>query len=89
MPSVQKAESVMVWAAMKKNGAVCLRRCPPRMNAAAYQDILESAKAFIRPRYVRIVGLVSYCDVCFTVRLAGAFNKMALQLIALHRRRLG
>ena len=49
IPTVQKAESVMVWAAMKSNGAICLRRCPTRVNAAAYQAILQSAKPFIRP----------------------------------------
>lgn len=50
IPSVQKAEGVMVWCAIKADGSICLRRCPPRVNAVAYRDILESAKAFIRPR---------------------------------------
>ena len=50
--SVQKPEGVMVWAAMKSSGAICLRRCPPKMNAAAYQGILASAKSFIKPRFV-------------------------------------
>lgn len=49
-PTVQRAEGVMVWAAMKANGEICLRRCPPRVNAQAYRSILESAKGFIRPR---------------------------------------
>ena len=40
----------MVWCAIKADGSICLRRCPPRVNAAAYRGILESAKAFIRPR---------------------------------------
>jgi hypothetical protein len=60
----------MVWAAMKKNGAVCLRRCPPRMNAAAYQDILESAKAFIRPRYVLLAWFLTVTFVSQYVWLA-------------------
>ena len=50
--SVQKPEGVMVWAAMKSDGAICLRRCPPKMNAAAYQGVLASAKKFIKPRCV-------------------------------------
>ena len=50
VPTVQKAEGLMVWAAMKSDGAICLRRCPPRLNAAAYQAILMSARGFIRPR---------------------------------------
>ena len=50
MPTVQKAESVMVWAAMKRSGEICLRRCPVKVNAVAYQGILDSARAFIQPR---------------------------------------
>jgi transposase len=42
----------MVWAAMKSSGAICLRRCPPKMNAASYQGVLASAKSFIKPRCV-------------------------------------
>lgn len=38
----------MVWAAMKSTGEICLRRCPPRVDAAAYRGILNSAKGFIR-----------------------------------------
>ena len=50
MPTVQKAEGLMVWAAMKSSGAISLRRCPPKLNAAGYQDILASAKPFIATR---------------------------------------
>ena len=50
VPTVQRVESVMVWAAMKSNGAISLRRCPPKVKAADYQTILQSAVSFIRPR---------------------------------------
>ena len=50
--TVQKAEGLMVWAAMKSNGTIWLRRCPPKVDSAAYQSILGSALSFIRPRYV-------------------------------------
>ena len=42
----------MVWAAMKSDGAICLRRWPQKMNSAAYQSVLQSAIGFIRPRCV-------------------------------------
>ena len=51
-PSGQKPEGVMVWAAMKSDGAICLRRCPQKMNSAAYHSVLQSAIGFIRPRCV-------------------------------------
>ena len=51
VPTVQKPEGLMVWAAMKANGAICLRRCPPQVNSLAYQSILQSAMRFIKPRY--------------------------------------
>ena len=54
VPSVQKPEGLMVWAAMKANGAICLRRCPPKVDAIAYRSILSSAKAFIKPRCASI-----------------------------------
>ena len=50
IPTVQKAEGLMVWAAMKSSGAISIRRCPPKLNAAGYQDILASAKPFIGTR---------------------------------------
>ena len=49
VPTVQKAEGLMVWAAMKSDGAICLRRCPPRVNAAAYQAILMSDQGVPMP----------------------------------------
>lgn len=48
--TTQQAQGVMVWAAMRGNGSIVLRRCPPKVKAVDYQAILESAKAFIRPR---------------------------------------
>ena len=79
-PTVQKAESLMVWAAMKSSGAICLRRCPPKVDAAAYQGILESAKSFIRPRYVphSAASLVPRCNPSFTVGHAGHSSKTGL-----------
>ena len=52
--SVQRPEGVMVWAAMKSDGAICLRKCPPKMNSASYQSVLGSAIGFIKPRCVLI-----------------------------------
>ena len=51
MSTVAHAESVMVWAAMDATGAISLRRCPPRVNASAYQTLLETALPFIKRRY--------------------------------------
>ena len=48
IPSVAHAEAVMVWAAMDSLGNVCIRRCPPRVDAKAYQTILAGALPFIR-----------------------------------------
>ena len=44
----------MIWAAMKSNGAICLRRCPPRVNAVEYRNILQGAKSFIKPGYAAL-----------------------------------
>jgi hypothetical protein len=49
--STQKPEGVMVWAAMKADGSICIRRCPSKVNASAYQGILSSALSFIKPRF--------------------------------------
>ena len=53
VPTVAHSESVMVWAAMDGSGAISLRRCPPRVNAAEYQTLLGSALPFIKRRCVR------------------------------------
>ena len=50
MPAVQKPLGVMVWAAMKRSGAICLRRCPPKVNSVEYQNILERSLRFVKPR---------------------------------------
>ena len=50
MPVVAKPQSLMVWAAINGRGQLILRRCPKKVNAQSYQDILDTAKAFIRPR---------------------------------------
>lgn len=51
VPQVQKAEGVMVWAAMNGAGKIELKRYPAKVKSGDYQAILASAKAFIRPRY--------------------------------------
>lgn len=56
--TTQKAEGVMVWCAMKSNGQLFLRRCPPKVKAAEYQGILQDALTFIKPRFVHKVGLL-------------------------------
>lgn len=48
VPTVQKAEGLMVWAAMNSKGRIVVRRCPPQVNAKAYQDILATALPFIK-----------------------------------------
>ena len=50
--TVAHPEKVMVWAAMDSSGAICLRRCPEKVKAKEYQDILTSSIPFIRRRYV-------------------------------------
>ena len=37
VPTAAKSEGVMVWAAMDATGKVIVRRCPKKVNAAAYQ----------------------------------------------------
>ena len=49
-PVQQKHIGLMVWAAMDGKGNICLRRCPPKVNAVAYQDILATALTFIKKR---------------------------------------
>eukprot|EP00667_Euglena_gracilis_P024148 EG_transcript_27605 len=44
IPTVQKAESVMVWAATKAEGSICLRRCSRRMNAKGTKELEISAR---------------------------------------------
>jgi hypothetical protein len=48
---VQKAESIMVWAAINGKGKVIVRRCPRKVKAVDYQGILSTALRFISPRY--------------------------------------
>ena len=50
--TVAHPQSLMVWAAMDASGTICLRRCPERVNASKYQDLLETALPFIRRRCV-------------------------------------
>lgn len=78
--SVQKPEGVMVWAAMKSDGAICLRRCPPKMNSAGYQSILGSAMTFIKPRCVITPNKRIFIPFSFTEVAAGAFSKTAPRL---------
>ena len=50
--TVAHPQSLMVWAAMDSSGGICLRRCPPRVNAVKYQELLGTALSFIRRRCV-------------------------------------
>jgi transposase len=50
VPTVAKAEGVMVWCAINSAGELVVRRCPTTVDSQGYQDILESAKKFIRSR---------------------------------------
>ena len=52
IPTVQKPEGVMIWAAMNGAGRIVLERCPPKVNSSAYQAILQTHKRFIQPRSV-------------------------------------
>lgn len=45
-------QGLMVWCAINSKGEICLRRCPNKVNSLAYQNILESAMHFIKPRYI-------------------------------------
>lgn len=52
VPTVAKAEGVMVWCAINGLGQVVVRRCPTTMDSKGYQEVLQSALHFIRPRFV-------------------------------------
>lgn len=54
-PTVQRSVGVMVWAAMNSRGCICLRRCPDKIDAPAYQAILGTALPFIKPSRIRRV----------------------------------
>ena len=41
----------MVWAAINGRGDLILKRCPPKVKSADYQDILQKAIRFVKPRY--------------------------------------
>jgi hypothetical protein len=51
IPSVGKPDGLMVWAAMNGSGDIILRRMPSKVNSQAYIDVLQSAKAFVQPKY--------------------------------------
>ena len=70
MHSVQKSEGLMVWAAMKGSGAISLRRCPHRLNAAGYQAILASARPFISTRFV-FVQKIQHLNAFYCFRVSG------------------
>ena len=50
IPTTGMSLGVMVWCAINGKGELCLKRCPPRVDAVAYQGILQSAMGFIRPK---------------------------------------
>lgn len=52
VPCVQKPAGLMVWAAMDGEGKIELQRCPPKVKAKDYQDILEKSFRFIKRRYL-------------------------------------
>jgi hypothetical protein len=49
--AVQMPQGLMIWAAINGRGQLVLRRCPPKVKARDYQDVLDSALRFINPRY--------------------------------------
>lgn len=82
--STQKPEGLMVWAAMKSDGQICIRRCPPKVNASRYQDILQSAIGFIRPPYVDILIDFAFCSIfLYSEVLDGNLCRMVHPLIVL------
>jgi hypothetical protein len=52
--TIQKPQGLMIWSAMNGRGEIIIRRCPPKVKAVDYQNILRTAKKFIKPRYVFI-----------------------------------
>ena len=48
-PKTQSNPGVMVWCAINSKGKVCLKKCPPRVNAWAYWSILKKAIRFLKP----------------------------------------
>ena len=61
IPSVGRVDGVMVWAAINGAGKICLIRCPPTINSMGYQQILQDAMPFIKPRCVPECRLVPLC----------------------------
>ena len=51
IPSIGKPDGLMVWAAMNGSGQLIVKRMPKIVHSAAYIATLESAKAFIQPKY--------------------------------------
>lgn len=51
-----KSEGVMVWCAINGKGDVLVKRCPDRVDALAYQQMLKESLHFIRPRYAPFLG---------------------------------
>ena len=52
VPTTQKPQGVMVWAAMNGKGKLVVHRCPPKVKSGDYQAILGQYKRFICPRCV-------------------------------------
>jgi hypothetical protein len=76
--TVQKPVGVMVWVAINGQGRLILRRCPPKVKARDYQDILASALKFVKPRCIcaAIAAKISpRSDVSCRNRLRGSFQQ--------------
>jgi hypothetical protein len=67
---LQKPQGLMVWAAINGRGQLILKRCPPKVKARDYQNILKSAKLFIKPRYKIHTKFVDP-DSLFLIRRSG------------------
>lgn len=50
LPSTAISQSVMVWCGINGRGELILKRCPKKVKAVEYQNVLQSALHFIRPR---------------------------------------
>ena len=54
VPTTQRSQGVMIWAAMRGDGKILVKLCPPKVKAKEYQAILKDSLDFIQTRCLSI-----------------------------------
>ena len=52
VPTEQKPQGIMIWAAINGAGQLVVERLPPTVTSKEYQQVLEKHLRFIRPGYI-------------------------------------